>query len=314
MEKKKLSIPEQIQDMRKKGITFEITGEKSADNFLKYNNYYFKLKAYGKNYDKYLATAKKGQYINLDFAYLQELSTLDMYLRKTIISMSLDIEHALKIQLLYDLTQNAAEDGYHIVKQYLDTDYMRIKALHNKIGKSAASDLIEKKQNHNDTYALWEIVEVMSFGEFIDLYQLYYSTYPSKTTDYSSYLWSIKFLRNAAAHNNCLLNSLKAPYHITIHKTKEIQLEVSKIKTISSNSRQKWMANPVIHDFIILVFVYLNLIKSAGIKNSGIKQLQWLFDERMPRHKKYFQKNMSIIESYNFTSKIVKYFCNKYRK
>lgn len=39
MEKKKLSIPEQIQDMRKKGITFEITGEKSADNFLKYNNY-----------------------------------------------------------------------------------------------------------------------------------------------------------------------------------------------------------------------------------------------------------------------------------
>lgn len=133
-------------------------------------------------------------------------------------------------------------------------------------------------------------------------------------TTISSYLWSIKFLRNAAAHNNCLLNSLKAPYHITIHKTKEIQLEVSKIKTISSNSRQKWMANPVIHDFIILVFVYLNLIKSAGIKNSGIKQLQWLFDERMPRHKEYFQKNMSIIESYNFTSKIVKYFCNKYRK
>lgn len=54
-------------------------------------------------------------------------------------------------------------------------------------------------------------------------------------TTISSYLWSIKFLRNAAAHNNCLLNSLKAPYHITIHKTKEIQLEVSKIKTISSN-------------------------------------------------------------------------------
>ena len=314
VDKKKLSIPEQIQDMRKKGITFEITDEKSADNFLKYNNYYFKLKAYGKNYDKYLATAKKGQYINLDFAYLQELSTLDMYLRKTIISMSLDIEHALKIQLLYDLTQNDAEDGYHIVKQYLDADYMRIKALHDKIGKSAASDLIEKKQNHDDTYALWEIVEVMSFGEFIDLYQLYYSTYPSKTTDYSSYLWSIKFLRNAAAHNNCLLNNLKAPYHITIHKTREIQLEVSKIKTISSNSRKKWMANPVIHDFIILVFVYLNLIKSAGIKNSGIKQLQWLFDERMPIHKEYFQKNLSIIESYNFNSKIVKYFCNKYRK
>lgn len=70
---------------------------------MKHNNYYFKLKSYGKNYDKYLTTAKKGQYINLDFSYLQELSILDMYLRKSIISMALDIEHTLKTQLLYDL-------------------------------------------------------------------------------------------------------------------------------------------------------------------------------------------------------------------
>ena len=314
MENKKLSISEQIQDMHKKGITFEVTDKQTAAKFLKYNNYYFKLKSYGKNYDKYLATDKKGLYINLDFAYLQELSTLDMYLRKTIISMSLDIEHALKTQLLYDLTQNDSEDGYHIVEQYLNANYMRIKSLHNKIGKSAASDLIEKKKNQNDSYALWEIVEVMSFGEFIDLYQLYYTTYPSKSNDYSSYLWSIKFLRNAAAHNNCLLNSLKAPYHITIHKTKEIQFEISKINSISPKSRQKWLTNPVIHDFIVLVLVFLKLIKSNGIKQAGIKQLQWLFETRMPLHKQYFEKNSSILESYRFTAKVVKYFCNKYRK
>lgn len=314
MIKKKLSIPEQIQDMQDKGITFYITSKKEAYNFLKYNNYYFKLKSYGKNYEKYLATAKKGQYINLDFAYLQELSTLDMYLRKAILSMALDIEHALKIQLLYDLSQNNSENGYDIVKQYLDADYMRIKSLHDKIGKSAASDLIEKKQHQDDNYALWEIVEVMSFGEFIDLYQLYYSTYPSKNNDYSSYLWSIKFLRNAAAHNNCLLNSLKAPYHVKIHKTKEIQFEISKIKTISPNTKEKWMTNPVIHDFVILVFVFLKLTKSTGIKQSGIEHLHWLFNERMPKHKEYFSKNATITESYHFTSKIVNYFCNKYRK
>ena len=314
MEKKKLSISEQIQDMCIKGITFDISDKENATRFLKYNNYYFKLKSYGKNYDKYLATDKKNQYINLDFAFLQELSTLDMYLRKSIISMSLDLEHALKTQLLYDLAQNDSEDGYHIVKQYLDADYKRIKSLHDKIGKSAASDLIEKRQNQDDTYALWEIVEVILFGEFIDLYQLYYSTYPSKTNDYSSYLWSIKFLRNAAAHNNCLLNSLKAPYHIKIHKTKDIQFEISKIKGISAKSRQRWMENPVIHDFTILVFVFLKLIKSEGIKKAGIEQLQWLFEERMPRHKQYFEKNSAILESYRFTAKVVKYFCNKYRK
>ena len=134
-----------------------------------------------------------------------------MYLRKTIIAMALDIEHALKTQLLYDLSANDAEDGYSIVRKYLSADYMRVKSLHDKIGKSAATDLIQKRQNNDDCYALWEIVEVISFGEFIELYQLYYSLYPSKNNDFSSYLWSIKFLRNAAAHNNCLLNSLKAP-------------------------------------------------------------------------------------------------------
>lgn len=65
---------------------------------------------------------------------------------------------------LYDLTQNSDKDGYNIVKEYLDSDYMRIKTLHDKIGKSATSDLIKKRQEEDGSYALWEIVEVLSFG------------------------------------------------------------------------------------------------------------------------------------------------------
>ena len=46
---------------------------------------------------------------------------------------------------LYDRTQNSNEDGYNIVKEYLDSDYMRTKTLRDKIGKSATSDLIKKR-------------------------------------------------------------------------------------------------------------------------------------------------------------------------
>ena len=228
-------------------------------------------------------------------------------------SMALDIEHALKVQLLLDLSQNPDEDGYSIVKEYLEKDYMTVKTIHDKIGKSATSDLIQKRWDEDDDYALWEIVEVLSFGHFIDLYQLYYSKYPSKN-DFSSYLWSLKFLRNAAAHNNCLLNSIKTPYKVVLHKNKNILFEVSKIKVISEKSRETWMQNPVIHDFVILVYVYLNVIKSSGIKKHGIEQLKWLFEERMPANKIYFEKNLNLKECYRFTSKIVSTFCNKYRK
>ena len=266
----KLTIDEQIVDMQRKGIVFENVSIEEAKKFLKYNNYYFKIKSYGRNFDKYSGTEKKGQYINLDFAYLQELSTIDMYLRKLIMSMTLDIEHGLKVQLLYDLSNNPAEDGYSIVKEYLDANYLVVKSIHDKIGKSVASDLVQKRANEDDKYALWQIVEVLSFGQFIDLYKMYYSRYKSRE-DYSSYLWSIKFLRNAAAHNNCIINSLKAPYNVTIHRNKQIASRISKIKSISEKSRKTWMQNPVVHDFVILVYVYLNVIKSEGIKKKVLK-------------------------------------------
>lgn len=55
MSKLKLTIEEQIYHMKNKnGILFEITKEEDAIGFLKKNNYYFKVKSYAKNYDKYV--------------------------------------------------------------------------------------------------------------------------------------------------------------------------------------------------------------------------------------------------------------------
>ena len=48
----------------------------------------------------------RGKYVNLDFAYLVELSTLDMYFRRLIVGMCLDIEHVLKTRLMRDITNS----------------------------------------------------------------------------------------------------------------------------------------------------------------------------------------------------------------
>ena len=115
--KRKLSVSEQIENLKAKGVTFEYMDEDAAMRFLRNNSYYFKLKAYAKNYVK---NPKTGKYVHLDFAYLVELSKLDMYLREMILEMCLDIEHLLKTKMLYDMSINDEEDGYHIVQKYFD--------------------------------------------------------------------------------------------------------------------------------------------------------------------------------------------------
>lgn len=75
---------------------------------------FFKIKSYAKNYDKH-----NGVYKSVDFAYLVEISTLDMYLRRFILNLSLDIEHLLKVSLNAHFCANDYENGYDIVANFL---------------------------------------------------------------------------------------------------------------------------------------------------------------------------------------------------
>lgn len=47
----KLTVEEQIQDMKSKNIQFELYSNEEAKKFSKYNNYYFLIKSYAKNYN-----------------------------------------------------------------------------------------------------------------------------------------------------------------------------------------------------------------------------------------------------------------------
>lgn len=124
----KLSIPNQIKRMKNKGIGFTIASESTAKRFLEYNNYYYKLKAYAHNFDIYRNGEKKGQYINLDFAYLIDLSTIDARLRKIILCLAIDLEHFLKVKMLSDFNKTD-EDGYDIIGVFLP----RIQAVEIKL-------------------------------------------------------------------------------------------------------------------------------------------------------------------------------------
>lgn len=317
-DKRKLTIDEQIQDMDEKGVKFEIYTVEDAKRFLRNNNYYFKLKSYAKNYNMSTSTKK---YFNLDFAYLVELSKLDLYLRKIILELSLDVEHFLKVRLMNDLCNNENEDGYHIVELFLQYHPNAKTDIQNKANKySFCSDLAE---NHLDEYletkqlALWNAVELLSFGNFMELYEVYYQTYPS--FNYTAYLKSIKFIRNAAAHNNCILSSIRKPNSKKkFSKTKELATNISRAPELREiSNRDGMMKNPIIHDFVALLFVYNDIMKLSATKDARNKKMNEIKkqfcddDGRFKKNKHFFDKNPYIKDAYIFVSTIIQYIDKK---
>lgn len=305
MSKLKLTVEEQIEYMKSKNIGFNITDEEAAKIYLGKNTYYFKIKSYAKNYDKYQSGERKGNYLNLEFAYLQELATLDMHLRHFIIKISLDIEHAIKVKMLSDFNK-IEENGYDVVQRYFEC-YPGIKdGISIKKSNPYSSDLISKLEE--DAYAIWNLIELLSFGEFIKFYKLFYeeNEQSSLGEKFTYPLLSIKSLRNAAAHNNCLLNHLKRQKHDNLNTNRKIDSFVAAIG-IKRNVRINHMQKQVVHDFVTLLYVFNQIIESDGVKKATYHQLNELINARMIRNKDFFSQNDSIKSTYSFIKIIIDY-------
>jgi abortive infection bacteriophage resistance protein len=308
--KKKLSVDQQIEHLKEKGVKFQIVSEDEAKKILENNTYYFKLKAYLKSFNKNTNT---GQYINVDFAHVYELSKLDAHLREAIKNLTLDIEHLLKVSLIHDITNNHLTDGYDFVKSFLaDENYIYIEQGIIKKKNSACSDLIQK---YTGKWPAWALVEVLSFGDFLKFYSYYYQFYNCSTKSTQNIIglaYAVKFLRNAAAHNNCLLNSIRIPYRLAYQNKPQINAFITtnllNLSSISPKSRKNNLSNPVIHDFIAAIILFDKLCLSQPLKNKHKKALEELLFQRFCRNKDFFEHDNKLYSSYLFVCTVVDFY------
>lgn len=314
----KLSIDAQIEYLyTKKGVKFDIISKEDAKSFLTHNNYLFKLKSYSKNYsinqNKY--SKNYGKYENLDFAYLKELSTIDMYLRDKILKLALNIEHYLKLQLVNDVTSNTNVNGYDVISEFISKCKPDIvEKISQKSNNSYCKNLIAHR---NGIYAVWDFIEIISFGDFIDLYDFYYNTYePQKKLKVTiNEIKPVQWLRNAAAHNNCLINDLnnKSEYNNFTCNRKIYRFISSTIPDISLKTLEKKMGTKITHDLVVMLYVFYYSVTSKSIKYYTLKEFRDLFCVRFIKHKDYFKSNMLIVTNYDFLIKVIDYFydlCN----
>ena len=303
--KPKLSVQAQIEHLRQKGVKFKIVSEEDALDYLSKNNNYFKLTAYRKTFLKHVGGKNAGKYIDLDFAHLKDLAIIDMRLRYALLHLALDIEHYAKVQLIR-IIENSDEDGYQIVSQFIhslgsEQEEIFLKEVDRNRDNPYCGAIIHKYEGR---FPIWAFVEVIPFGRFIMFYK-YCADYfqDKKLTDEYYLLLSVKVLRNASAHSNCIINDLSP--NTTVRQTSnEVNIALGNIPAISKTIRRRKMSNARIQQIITLLYTHKKIVTSSGVHEH---QCQVLHDVlwRMFHHIDYYATNDTIKTTFNFIKVVI---------
>ena len=356
----KLNANQQVEAMKGKGIRFVLMDELEAERFLRERNFFFKVKAFEKVFDRYENPERElfGQYLNLDFAYLVELSRLDNALRFCVMETALDIEHFMKVQMNCSMMDDAGCDAYGIVDQYVafdassklariarenDRDVLklleclceglavldqaelstskeaRMEAIRlldetkdeieetlggldlrhieksiSRLSTSQYSRRLAGKYGSLGKMAYWNFFELATFGDIIGLYKYYYFEFSQgkdqRAKRVKQLLFPVRALRNAAAHNSCLLNTLRDRLSKPIGAIAKMLINEYKMdRELVTLTRRA----PLIHDFSALLMCYDVLVSSEHSRSVCAKRLRVL-SERLSRNRQYFEKQVEV--------------------
>lgn len=295
-----LAVTEQVQHLKSKGVSFSIMNETDAEDYLTYQNNYFKLSAYRKNYSKHPDGPNSGQYIHLDFAYLVDLAIIDMRFRYRIVQMALDIEHYTKLQLLREISAHN-EDGYSIVSDYIQSlDSKQLSIFSGELNRSRnniyCGDIIKKYDGH---YPVWALFEIIPFGRLVSFYKFCAIRFDSDQMMDTYYrLLTCKEIRNASAHSNCILNDLRA--NSALHKANAtVTRAIMMMPSMKKNFRKNRMSNARIQQIATLFYVHRSIVTSEGVSRSESYEMQHIKD-RMLRNLQYYEKNPMILSTFEF--------------
>lgn len=320
IDKPKRSAVDLVAMLRdEKGVAFNLIDEETAAEYLCSHNNYLRTAAYRKNYEKHAFGPDSGKYISLDFAYLIELSKIDMYLRAILLQMCINIEHALKVAVVSDIEVNPKEDGYSIVNDFLSQN----KDISNSIGGKSDSiftgDLISKYFDlcyvFEGDFAVkteilsvdcpaWVLVEILAFRDFLRFIEFYNNKYPGRISIDIKMLNTVRSLRNACAHNNCILFSMRPG---STRPNAKVSQCVARIPSIGKEERKNKLSCRPLFEIVCLLEQYNSLV-SEKVRKKGILELKKFVDGRMFDNFEYFKDNQVISTSFLFVKKVVDFF------
>ena len=312
-----MKISEMVPYLKTKNIKFKLISEDKAEKYLHDNNNYYNVTQYKNNFEKYMIDGVfVNKYIDLDFAYLKDLAIIDHRVRLLFFKMIIDIEHYLKIRILNLIENIEDEDGYRIVNLYLEKDLNDEKfpkKVHNSIFKKVGSEYYQKifskydmdKDKKLENIPVWEFLEIITLGELVNFYEFFSKEYQLKKEIKNIFiLREIVKLRNAVAHNSCVLCDLDK-------KDNEYAPDFKIVNYLNScgigkETRDNKLSNSRIKQMTYTLYMFNEIVTSEGVKRNVITDINELFYERIILHKKYYNNNELLKSIYTYFDKIIK--------
>lgn len=114
---------------------------------------------------------------------------------------------------------------------------------------------------------------------------------------------SIRNIRNAAAHSNCIIHDLtnKDGFYNSYLASRLVEL----LPDIRKRTIQNRLKNNCVQDFISLLIAVDDVIKSEDLKNHCLQEIKELFDGRMISNRDLYKSSTSVQQMYTFCKEIV---------
>lgn len=310
--KPKFTTQEMFIKLCEKGITFKSCSENEVCEYIYKHNNFLRLYSYRKNFE-YLASSDT--YKDLDFEHLRTLAITDMIYRKELLGMCIDIEHRLKILLLEDF-EKRPEDGYEIVQQYFKICPQAAQTIYNGKTSGYAGELVEKyvlkatsEKNNLCVFEkyyylcvpIWVLMEVLPFGLFLKFYEFYYNKYGIKPPLDRNILSSVKCVRNACAHNNCMLNNLNKG---GTNPNKAVDRFLNKNRLTGAAIRKR-VSCRVVYEILCVFYSYDSLSENRS-KVHVYRKINKLLIISKQKYSAIFAKNLVISPTYALFAKLTK--------
>jgi abortive infection bacteriophage resistance protein len=299
------TVDEQIEHLKSKGVTFDLCSVEEARETLSDKTYYFKLAAYRILFDKRVGGKHDGEYVGLDFGHLKDLAAIDHMLRYTLLPMTLDVEHFAKVKLIREATERADEDGYSIVDDYLASLSERNRSIREnemeRLKRDGFSGGMARK--YDEDKPVWVLVELLSFGGFINFYLYCADRWNDRQMRSEHYLLrQAQAVRNACAHSTDIINGFAPSEASTIRTPKAVALALAEIG-VNKRARRLKMSNPRIQQITMMAFAYRELVVGSHTKEM-CRSLIKAMEHRATEHADWYSNADSVASAYRFLSRI----------